>query len=97
MAFGYEGALTATSTCHYVLRYGDGGSGDAVGYETIVGTYDGEDATLTVRHACRFDTDGVVDDISAVDGTGPLAEVRGTGSFRVGHDGTAWDWSVGRT
>lgn len=96
VAFAYEGDLTGTSTCHYVLRYGPDGSGDAVGYETITGTCEGEDATLTVAHSCRFDGGGVVDDIVAVDGTGPMAEVRGAGSFQVGHGGTGWSWSVGR-
>lgn len=95
VAFAYDGDLTGTSECHYVLRYRADGTGTAVGFETITGTRDGDQGTLTLRHECRFEADGVTTDLSVVDGTGAFASVSGTGTFQVGHGGKEWDWRVG--
>lgn len=95
VAFAYDGQVTGTSECHYVLRYGADGTGTAVGFETLTGTRDGAEGTLTLRHECRFTSDGVTTDLAVVTGTGAFEGVTGAGTFQVGHGGKEWDWRVG--
>lgn len=95
VAFSYDGSLSGTSECHYVLHYGADGTGTAVGFETIAGTVDGAEGTLTVRHECRFGTDGVTAELQAVEGTGALDGVTGQGTYQVGHGATEWAWALG--
>lgn len=94
VAFAYDGRLSGTSECHYVLHYGADGTGTALGFETITGALDGTDATLTVRHQCRFGPDGVTAELEAVDGTGALAGVDGHGTYQVGEGDTEWAWAL---
>ena len=96
VAFSYEGDLTGTSECRYVLRYDADGSGEATGYETIEGRLGGEGGTLGLRHTCRFDPDGVPTEITTTGGTGALAGLDAAGSFEVGHGGQGWPWTLVR-
>lgn len=95
VAFAYDGEVTGTSECRYVLHYGADGTGTAVGFETITGSRDGAEGTLTLRHECRFASDGVTTDLLVVAGTGAFEGVTGTGTFQVGHGGKEWSWGVG--
>ena len=96
VAFAYEGDLTGTSECRYVLRYDADGSGEATGYETIEGRLADEDGTLDLRHTCRFDADGVRDEVTTTGGTGAMAGLDAAGSFAVGHGGQGWAWTLVR-
>lgn len=95
VAFAYDGELTGSSACHYVLHYGADGTGTAVGFETITGTRDGAEGTLTLRHECRFGSEGVTTDLTVVSGTGALDGITGTGSFQVAEGVSEWAWRMG--
>src|SRR5688500_5279793 len=75
VAFAYDGALTATSTCRYVLSYGAGGTGEGRGYETATGRLGDDEGSFVLRHRALFTAEGVTTEAEVVEGsaTGALA------------------------
>lgn len=94
--FEYEGDLTATSTCRYVLRYDDAMAGTFVGLEEVTGTLDRRRGSFVLRHEGTFGVDGVAASWTVVpaSGTDELAALIGTGGFRAPHGSDRWDYRL---
>jgi len=96
VGFGYEGQLTATSVCHYVLSYGADGAGEGVGYETVTGRRGDEEGTFVLRHTTEFGPDGVTGEATVVDGsgTGAFAGLTGSSRYQIGEGTQSWEWAL---
>ncbi len=96
VAFSYTGHTKAEGDCRYVLSYGADGTGTGVGLERLTGTVDGKTAEVVLRHDVTFGADGVVVEVSTVDGTGTgVFEGRtGRGRYTAAHGEEGWDWSL---
>ena len=94
--FEYDGALTATSTCQYVLRYDEGTTGTFVGLEEVAGALDGRRGTFVLRHDGTFGPDGVRTAWTVVPGTGTgdLAGLTGAGGFTAPHGSDRWTYEL---
>jgi hypothetical protein len=95
--FEYQGALVATSTCRYVLRYDEAMAGTFVGLEEVTGTLEGRAGSFVLRHEGTFGADGVAASWTVVPGSGTdgLADLSGSGGFQAPHGSDRWDYRLG--
>lgn len=96
VAFTYTGDIEATSEAHFALYYRADGTGTSQGFEMVTGTRAGEEGTFVVHHVDDFTAEGVSSRYSVVEGsgTGPFADLAGSGSYQLGHGTEEWEWSL---
>jgi hypothetical protein len=83
----FDGGVVGTSAPEYLLLYVSETFGTFIGYERIEGTLDDRVGSFCLRQDGAFDTASISAELSIVDGTGTgdLAGISGTGSYRTIH------------
>ena len=83
----FDGGIVGTSVLAYLLIYVSEAFGTFVGYERIEGTVDGREGSFCVREGGTFDATSISAELTIVDGrgTGDLAGITGTGSYKTIH------------
>ncbi|MEY9943631.1 DUF3224 domain-containing protein [Kitasatospora sp. GAS1066B] len=82
----FAGGITAAGSCEYTLVYATEKTGGFNGLELLTGTLDGRPGSFVLDHRGSFTEDGTIHcefEVVPGSGTGALAELRGSGSFRA--------------
>jgi len=87
----YSGAIEGSSELQYLMSYQSSVAAVFVGFEVVTGTINGKPGSFTLQHIGKFEN-GVASSCFSIvpdSGTGELANLEGTGSFKSGESGKA--------
>ena len=87
----YSGIIEGSSELQYLMSYQSTASALFVGFEVVTGKVNGKTGSFTIQHNGKFEN-GVASSnfiIVSSSGTGELASIEGSGSFKSGESGQA--------
>ncbi|MGV6818597.1 MAG: DUF3224 domain-containing protein [Thiotrichales bacterium] len=87
----YSGAIDGSSELQYLMSYQSEASAVFVGFEIVTGKVNNKSGSFTLQHNGKFENGIASSQFTVVpnSGTGELANIEGTGSFKSGESGKA--------